>query len=67
MHITLSWLRLGDGSPVHGFQIFFSLTIKKQAFRCLQTLQVRLTASITVGHATDREHVQVAFQQSKGR
>lgn len=24
MHITLSWLRLGDGSPVHGFQIFFS-------------------------------------------
>lgn len=38
MHIILSWLRLGDGSPVHGFQIFFSLTIKKQAFRCLQTL-----------------------------
>lgn len=26
-----------------------------------------LTASITVGHATDRERVQVAFQRSKGR
>ena len=26
-----------------------------------------LTASITVGHATGRERVQVAFQQSKGR
>lgn len=26
MHIILSWLRLGDGSPVHGFQIFFSLS-----------------------------------------
>jgi hypothetical protein len=66
MHITLSWLRLGDGSPVHGFQIFFSLTIKKQAFRCLQTLQVRLTASITVGHATDREHVQICVPTVKG-
>lgn len=66
MHITLSWLRLGDGSPVHGFQIFFSLTIKKQAFRCLQTLQVRLTASITVGHATGREHVQVCVPTVKG-
>nr|DAQ16430.1 MAG TPA: hypothetical protein [Caudoviricetes sp.] len=26
-----------------------------------------LTASITVGHATGRERVQVAFQRSKGR
>lgn len=66
MHIILSWLRLGDGSPVHGFQIFFSLTIKKRAFRYLQTLQVRLTASITVGHATDREHVQVCVPTVKG-
>lgn len=66
MHITLSWLRLGDGSPVHGFQIFFSLTIKKQAFRCLQPFQVRLTASIAVGHATDREHVQVVVPTVKG-
>jgi len=27
MHIILSWLRLGDGSPVHGFQSS-SLSIK---------------------------------------
>lgn len=67
MHIILSWLRLGDGSPVHGFQIFFSLTIKKQAFRCLQTLSSTPDGFlVTVGHATGREHVQVCVPTVKG-
>ena len=67
MHITLSWLRLGDGSPAHGFHPS-SLSIKKRGHSgACKPFQVRLTASITVGHATGREHVQVVFQQSKGR
>lgn len=66
MHIILSWLRLGDGSPVPRIPIFFSL--KNAGAQVPATPSKNcLTASITVGHATGREHVQVAFQQSKGR
>lgn len=45
----------------------FSLYQKRRHSGACKPFQVRLTASIAVGHATDREHVQVAFQQSKGR
>lgn len=62
MHITLSWLRLGDGSPVHGFQSF----VQKQANRAYKFLSYCLTASIAVGHATGREHVQVVVPTVKG-
>jgi len=58
---------LGDGSPVHGFQSS-SLSIKKRGHSgTCKPFQIRLTAAITVGRATGRERVQVAFQQSKGR
>lgn len=64
IHSSAHWL--GDGSPAHGFQSLLSLSTT-QALRCLQPFQVRLTASIAVGRATGRQHVQVMLQQSKGR
>ena len=44
----------------------FSLYQETQALRCLQPFQVRLTASIAVGHATGREHVQVCVPTVSG-
>ncbi len=45
----------------------FSLYQKRRHSGACKPFQVRLTASVTVGHATGREHVQVVFQRSKGR
>lgn len=68
MHITLSAHSAGRRFARPRIPIFFfTLYQETQAFRCLQPFQVRLTASIVVGHATDREHVQVVFHRSKGR
>ena len=65
MHIILSWLRLGDGSPVPRIPIFFSL--KNAGAQVPATPSKNcLTASITVGHATGREHVQVVVPTVKG-
>lgn len=65
MHIILSWLRLGDGSPVPRIPIFFSL---KNAGAPVPATPSKncLTASITVGHATGREHVQVCVPTVSG-
>jgi anti-repressor protein len=45
----------------------FSLYQKRRHSGACKPFQVRLTASIVVGHATGRQHVQVMLQQSKGR
>ena len=45
----------------------FSLYQKRRHSGACKPFQVRLTASVTVGHATGREHVQVVFQQPKWR
>ena len=45
----------------------FSLYQKRRHSGACKPFQVRLTASVAVGRATGRQHVQVMLQQSKGR
>lgn len=62
--LTCLWLTVRFARP--RIPILFSLYQKRRHSGACKPFQVRLTASIAVGHATDREHVQVVVPTVKG-